>query len=134
MTTENAMSSALTHELTHIAVDQKYAANADRRAGGMAYNVPGTDDATAQVVNDTVIARAGTVKQTAATDNTLSAELRRYVTNRLSYIERNPLIECDTVVNELTHYLTLEGVPATSKTSRAIVEWARERHAIRNPG
>ncbi len=134
-TDADMISSAITHERTHIANDQSYNANVLRTTNRAPVNLTNTEAADTSRGNreDVIYDNVTELKRTLATDKQIPNQWRTYIKNRLDYITAgmNPSLEYDTVVNELLHFMQLKGIEADSKTAQEITRMAKENHARR---
>ena len=136
MTDPDMIASAMTHEKTHIANDQAYSANAARTTDESPLNLTagelaagGAGGGRPAVIEQRIHALRGI----AMNDKQVPNQWRAYIVNRLDYILTfaNPLLEYDTVVNELLHFMSAKGIEADSKTAQKITAYAKENHARR---
>lgn len=130
--------SAMTHETTHIAVDQGYNFNATRTTNVAPQNLTTAEIAainlgTAGNREEVMEARVYRLMRTVRTDKQVPNVWKQYISDRLDYIVSgtNVSTEYDTVVNELLHFMKLKGMEADSKTAQEITAMAKENHARR---
>ncbi|GAB2808575.1 hypothetical protein [Ferruginibacter profundus] len=136
LTDPDMIASAVTHEKTHIAVDQSYDTNAGRTTDESPLNITNAEGPAigTPAGRDTIILqRVNSLKQTVMRDRQVPVQWRQYISNRLSYVQdfANPLMEYDTVINELLHFMAAKGMEADSPTARAITAMAKENLARR---
>lgn len=136
--TDSALQSAETHELTHIVNDHKYLANNSIRKDAVEpmlnshvdlYNSPDKDAIQKEVARLKLTSKGLT--DTVQQDDGLGGH-KKYIEERINYMASLAPSEMDSVTNELTHYMHLERVPATSETSKRVVALANERYEERN--
>lgn len=138
MTDPDMIASAITHEKTHIANDQSYDENLGRLNNAApvnlttaemgAINGPAVTDPT-----EIILHRVQQLQQTAQNDPQVPQQWRQYIINRLDYIIQgmNPMLEYDTVINELLHFLYAKNIAADSETVQEITTMAKENHERR---
>jgi hypothetical protein len=126
---ENRVRSTILHELIHVAADQTYRMNESENPQVRAYNM---DDWSESESQDTAITdEIDRIDGLVDTDNAFGAAEKKYVKFRLNRA-RFWIQELDTVMSELVYYFDLQGVPASSPTSRAVTAFAEQRYQRRS--
>lgn len=135
-TDPDMIASAITHEKTHIANDQSYDSNAARTINMAPLNLSNAEVATRGEPTDwseIAAQRVQRLKATVETDKQVPVQWCQYILNRLDYLVQgmNPILEYDTVINELLHFMYAKGIEADSKTAQEITRMAAENHLRR---
>ncbi len=136
VTDPDMVASALTHEKTHIANDQSYDSNLARHSTTAPTNMTNAELGGGMGPGSrvhTVMANVTALRATVLNDRQVPVQWRGYIRNRLAYINTamNPLLEYDTVINELLHFMKAKGIEADSKSAQAITRMAKENHTRR---
>lgn len=136
VTDPDMVASALTHEKTHIANDQSYDSNLARHSTTAPTNMTNAELGGGMGPGSrvhTVMANVTALRATVLNDRQVPVQWRGYIRNRLAYINTamNPLLEYDTVTNELLHFMKAKGIEADSKSAQAITRMAKDNHARR---
>lgn len=120
--------SAMLHEQTHVANDQLYNSNANRTHDSNIYNATNLEMNTDPGIDEVVYNRVTNLMRTVSSDKQISNNLKTYIKNRLDYIRdfTNPVIEYDTVVNELLYFMTAKHIEADSPSMQEITKMASE--------
>ena len=137
ITDRNKRLSYLAHELTHVSADRHYTMNA--LEGAQFYNQDQPPEDFQGTMKDyldqrrTHLSRQLTQTRDMVDDDPhLGQEHRDYFKQRLRYAMDSPMNENDTVLNELTLYGHLEGLPRHSPTLQNIRNLAGAAHRHRN--
>ncbi len=128
LTDPDIIRSAMLHEQTHVANDQLYDVNAGRIHNSNIYNASNTEMRANPGIDEIIYRRVTNLMRTVTNDKQLPNNLKRYIKNRLDYIRdfANPVIEYDTVVNELLYFMTAKHIEADSKSMQEITRMASE--------
>jgi Domain of unknown function (DUF4157) len=124
------------HERTHVSADMAYSSNRDQSQGWTFHGDPNAEDFGEHMGQQEgrMTSRLQSLEATIKQEKALTDQQRQEMLARVNYALGRELLEYDPVVNELLAYTKEYGIRANSRTTKALVELARENLGRRRPG